>query len=226
MSAPIFRWRHLILLIALLALVGIGPSLIQFARGLLILNLIGAGVLVAGSYAISDRKQLFFIGLALSLLSVIATSLAVFRSTPVTIVLAHSCALVLLGFFAVSILLYALRRGRVTADKIFAAICAYLLIGYGWAFAYAILDELHPGAFSAPTTLALDDFTGRVMQMRYFSFITLTTVGYGDIVPRSQEARTLVIFEAILGQFYLVVLVGRLVSLHIVHGTPEPSNQA
>ena len=67
--------------------------------------------------------------------------------------------------------------------------------------------------------MAPDDYIGRVIQMRYFSYITLATVGYGDIVPRTSGARTMAILEAILGQFYLVALVGRLVGLHIVHGS-------
>jgi hypothetical protein len=61
------------------------------------------------------------------------------------------------------------------------------------------------------------DLVGRVMQLRYFSFVTLATVGYGDIVPHTPAARTMALLEAMLGQFYLVALVGRLVGLHIVH---------
>jgi voltage-gated potassium channel Kch len=84
-------------------------------------------------------------------------------------------------------------------------------------------DELQPGAFAAPTPIGPDDYVARVMQMRYFSFVTLTTVGYGDVVPRTPAARTLAMLEAIMGQFYLVALVGRLVGLHIVHGNVERS---
>jgi hypothetical protein len=69
------------------------------------------------------------------------------------------------------------------------------------------------------STGAPGDLVSRVMQMRYFSFTTLMTIGYGDIVPHTQMARTIALLEALLGQFYLVVLIGRLVGLHIVHGT-------
>jgi len=69
--------------------------------------------------------------------------------------------------------------------------------------------------------VASGDDIGRVIQMRYFSFVTLATIGYGDIVPRSSGARTMAILEAIVGQSYLVALIGRLVGLHIVHGTPD-----
>jgi hypothetical protein len=62
-----------------------------------------------------------------------------------------------------------------------------------------------------------NDYVGRVLEMRYFSFTTLTTLGYGDIVPHSAGARTLAVLEAVTGQIYLTVLVARLVGLYIVH---------
>ena len=120
-----------------------------------------------------------------------------------------------------AILSYVLGTGKVTWDKIYGAVCAYLLLGYAWTFAYSLIEELEPGSFSSATTPMPHDLVGRVMQLRYFSFVTLATVGYGDIVPRLPAARTMALLEAILGQFYLVALVGRLVGLHIVHGNPE-----
>jgi hypothetical membrane protein len=142
-------------------------------------------VLLTGSYAISDRRQCFAIALILSILSIITTALLGLYPMHSTVIVAHGCGIFLLGFFSVTILDYVVRSGRVTADKILAAICAYLLIGYAWAFAYAILDEFNPGAFATPTEVARNDYVGRVIQMRYFSFMTLATVGYGDIVPRT-----------------------------------------
>ena len=135
------------------------------------------------------------------------------------VMVSHASMIALLMLFAVAILGYVVRSGRVTSDKIFAAICAYLLIGYAWAFGYAVLDECYPGAFATPTEVARNDYIGRVIEMRYFSYITLATVGYGDIVPRTTGARTMALLEAILGQFYLVALMGRLVGLHIIHGS-------
>src|SRR5437016_11414331 len=98
-----------------------------------------------------------------------------------------------------------------------------MLLGYGWTFVYSILLELQPQSFVATSEVARNDHVGRILQLRYFSFMTLTTVGYGDIVPHSQAAPTMAILEAVMGQFYLVVLIGRLVGLHIVHGDVERS---
>jgi voltage-gated potassium channel len=119
----------------------------------------------------------------------------------------------------VAILAYVVRGGPVNADKIYGAICVYMLIGYAWTFIYALLDEIEPGSFGILAGVGPNDYAGRVMYLRYFSYITLATVGFGDVVPHTPTARTFVVLEAIVGQFYLVALIGRLVGLHIVHST-------
>ena len=122
-------------------------------------------------------------------------------------------------FFCVSILAYVLHSGRVTSDKIFAAISVYLLLGFAWTYAYALLDDMQPGSFADSTETGRTDYVAHVMQLRYFSFVTLTTLGYGDVLPRSSAARTMATLEAVMGQIYLAVLVARLVGLHIVHAS-------
>ena len=216
------RWRHLALLIAILLLFAGTPFVAPLRQGVLFLNIIGAAVLVAGSYALSERRKPFVIAIILSAISVIGTALLLAYPQHWAVLVSHSSIVVLVSFFSVTILKYVLGSGRITADKIFAAICVYLLIGYDWAFIYALLDELQPGSFSNLSVRATD-FIGRVSELRYFSFITLTTVGYGDIVPRSPIARTAAALEATMGQIYLTVLVARLVGLHIVHGIDSQS---
>jgi voltage-gated potassium channel len=92
-----------------------------------------------------------------------------------------------------------------------------LLIGFAWAFGYGIIELINPGSFSGLAEIDTDNHVGRIMQLRYFSFATLTTLGFGDILPRSPSARTLATLEAVTGQIYLAVLIARLVGLHIVH---------
>jgi hypothetical protein len=121
---------------------------------------------------------------------------------------------------AVAILGDVVHGGRISADKIYGAICVYLLVGFAWAFGYAIMELMDPGSFSGVVDTDRAD-VGRVLQMRYFSFATLTTLGYGDIVPRSPAARTLATLEAMMGQVYLAVLIARLVGLHIVHSSRD-----
>jgi hypothetical protein len=185
---------------------------------------VAAAVLVAASYALSEKRHLFLIAIVCSAISIIATWTLMIFPSHWTVLIAHSCIILLVSFFSISILTYVLRSGRVTSDRIFAAICVFMLIGYAWAFLYAMIDELEPGAFVSINGVRPADYVSRVMQLRYFSFITLTTTGYGDIVPRSPLARTFAMLEAVMGQFYLAVLVARLVGLHIVHATRSESS--
>lgn len=108
---------------------------------------------------------------------------------------------------------------RVTLDLIAASLCVYLLLGLLWAVLYSLVDTTHARAFivpdrDGPTAMRID--LGRSVEVIYFSFATMTTLGYGDIVPKVPVARMLAALEALVGQLYLAVLVARLVGMHIV----------
>ena len=117
---------------------------------------------------------------------------------------------------AVAVIAYVLltqvfRRGRVTHVRIQGAIAVYLMLGVAWAHAYHIAAVMHPGAFAAQSgELVLPS------DWIYFSFVTLTTVGYGDITPAIPVAKTLAVGEALTGQLYLAVMVARLVAMEMV----------
>jgi len=108
-------------------------------------------------------------------------------------------------------------RGRITLDRVMGAIVLYLLIGVAFAVAYESVSIHVPGAFAS--TL---ENTERFSHWVYFSFVTLTTVGYGDITPVATIARSLATLEAFIGQLYPAVILARLVSLQIVPPTDKP----
>jgi hypothetical protein len=119
---------------------------------------------------------------------------------------------VALAFFAaIAALRFALRGRKVDSERLSAALSAYLLAGHCFGIAYFQVEQLRPGSFSiggAPTTQVTQlDLQTAI----YFSFVTLATLGYGDISPLKPTARGMAITEAILGQLYLAVLVARLV---------------
>lgn len=218
MATREYRWRHLALLISILLFFTVTPFAVTFRHGILIVDIAATTILVAATYALSERKHLFTIAIVLSVITIIAaTLLLLFPEHWIMVVLEHGCVVVLVAFFSVSILGYVLRTGRVTIDRIFAAVCVYLLIGFAWTFAYAFLEDIQPDAFTNLIDTSPNPNLARVMELRYFSFMTLTTVGYGDILPHSTTARTMAALEAVTGQIYLAVLVARLVGLHIVH---------
>jgi|GEM_PF-528704 hypothetical protein len=103
----------------------------------------------------------------------------------------------------------AFRRGRVDSERIFAVLGAYLLTGLIFGIAYGVLDDVSPGAFRLPTEEAV-----RFEHAAYMSFVVLTSLGFGDVVPINPIARGLTVLEAVIGQMYMAVLVARLVSLY------------
>lgn len=100
--------------------------------------------------------------------------------------------------------------GKVNEHRILGAVSGYLLLGVTWATLYALVDVIHPGAFSQNVP------GGDRRDWIYFSFVTLTTTGYGDITPVHSVARTLAILEALIGQLYPAILIARLVSQELM----------
>jgi len=155
-----------------------------------------------------------FLGVALAALWILA---ALTKSEPLEVARNVLAA----GFFGHAIwtmLVFILTCQRVTFNVVCASLCIYLLLGLVWALAYSVLDVLTPNAFTwtvAGQTRPPFQVGKGDMAVLYFSFATLTTLGYGDIVPTSPTSRVLASMEAIVGQLFLTVLVARLVGLQI-----------
>lgn len=117
-------------------------------------------------------------------------------------------------FAAASAVRFAMGAAKVDAEHLYAALSAYMLAGTFFGLFYWVLEQIGPGTFTVA-----GDFSR--MSAIYFSFVTLATLGYGDIVPRTDVARGLAIFEGVGGQLFLAVMVARLVSLY---GRGGPGN--
>ncbi len=118
------------------------------------------------------------------------------------------------------------RTRRVDANMICASLCIYLLMGVVWASLYSLCEAFQPGSFIYAYADEVEMVFGGEKSLTpiYYSFVTLTTLGYGDMVPISPPAKILAILEATVGQVYLTVLVARLVGLHIAHVTSRHSD--
>ena len=110
---------------------------------------------------------------------------------------------------------YAFRAKNVDAEHVYAALSAYLLAGLYFGLLYWVLEQLTSGAFATSGNFS------RTTAI-YFSFVTLATLGYGDIVPRTDLVRSLTVLEGVGGQLFLAVLVARLVSLYSMRTRKEP----
>ena len=146
----------------------------------------------------------------------------VWLARPVTVWLDHLVlSAIALGIWtliglaaAAAALRYAMRAGQVDAEHLYAALSAYLLAGIYFGLLYWVIEEVSPGTF---TVTAHFSQTSAI----YFSFVTLATLGYGDIAPRADVARGLATVEGVGGQLFLAVLVARLVSLYSKPGNPS-----
>jgi len=122
------------------------------------------------------------------------------------------------GYAVVLILGNIFRKNTVSADDILGAVCGYLIAGAAWSSLYALTDSLVAGSFTIAPGLAakLSDWPGRTELFNYFSFVTLTTMGYGDVTPNRAPATAFAMFEAVFGQFYIAVVVAQLVSARMI----------
>jgi hypothetical protein len=135
----------------------------------------------------------------------------------------HACQ-ILFFLGAAGLIVKSLFNARsLTFDSIFGAVCGYLFLGLGWAVLYSVVELYRPGSFQISQSLMTDDQPARPLPhvLTYYSFVTLTTVGYGDIHPFSPATRTFAWIEAITGQFYLAVIVAGLVSMLVTRPNPH-----
>jgi Ion channel len=177
-----------------------------------------SAVLLLALNVFRQSRWEFLAALGFALPALAGRWLLQFTRTKVLILLVSACWMILLGFTVVIILRHILTTRRVTYDTISGAVCGYLLFGVMYAFAFVIIDYFYPGSFSIslkspgahPYVYVKQEFQHYV----YFSFVTLASLGYGDIAPLSAPARACAAMEGIAGQFYIAVLIARLVSLH------------
>ena len=179
-------------------------------------------LLTMGIYIVTIDKRIMAITILLALLTITIIGFNHLLNYPSLLLISLFLEIVFVGFTAIVIISHVLRYKRVTADKIYGAMCGYFLIGIVWALIFTLIENAFPGAFrftpnTFVTTQAVFGHHFYFSQFLYFSFSTLTTLGYGDIVPLIDIARVASSFEAMFGQLYIAVLISRLVGLHIVH---------
>ena len=173
-------------------------------------------LVLVGSFAMSRRPAIRYPSVAVASLVIILRWLMHLAPSPAILRLGTMASLLFMLTLTAVIFSRVFRNsGVVTSHRINGALAVYMLFGITWSTLYALLDQTIPGAFSVP---APAEFTPeRQQSLTYFSFITLTTVGYGDITPTHDVSRMFAVMEALTGQLYPATLLARLVSLEIMH---------
>jgi voltage-gated potassium channel len=208
-------WRYSAgqLLASLILLFAATPLIEDLPNGAVVESVMLSLVLISAGLAVSGKRKVLEHAMLLLVPTVIANWTRHWFPSLVPPDTHLVLGMMFTGYVVANILRFILRATRVNSEVLCAAISVYLLIGLLWTFAYMLLAHLSPNAFAVHT----DAHYSRTMtnfNAFYFSFTTLSTIGFGDITPMSRVARTLACMESITGMFYVAILISRLVSLY------------
>ena len=173
-------------------------------------DIVLSALLVAGALTLPERRWMRWAVPPFAVIALLIRWVSVAMDSAYLVAWRELSTLVTLILFAAVVAGQVYRSGPVTYHRILGAVAVYLLLGLIWANAYGLLQQLRPDAFAGMLNEAFISQT-----WIYYSFVTLTTVGYGDITPVHPVARSLAIGEALTGQLYLAITLARLVSLHV-----------
>lgn len=225
------EWRHryTVLLILIVTLLGVLPLIRGDELAVSSVKLLLSAILLFGIYVGRRMRRDLIIGIALGVPVLVGRWLPQYSTDLRVFLTVDLLTAVFLLYITIMILNQVLSARRVTLDTIAGAVCAYFLVGLAWAFVYSAMFAINPHSFLfASGTFAHiyeDDMPSRpkLMHFAYYSFATLTTTGFGDITPASGPSRGISVLEAIAGQFFIAVLIARLVSLELVHSKRHDS---
>jgi hypothetical protein len=214
-----FKNRFLYLFISLLAVLFLAPFIEGYPYLRILIGVFLSAVFLSAVYAISQKRHNTLIAVFLVLPTLTFTwasyfvdSLGFFLASRVSIVL-------FFAFIIVNILVFIFRQDEVTRDLIIGAAVVYLLLAEMWSYVYQILEKLRPGSFAVPD----GPLQNSLLLFDYYSLVTITTLGYGDVTPLTSVASTLSTLEAVIGQLYLVITVAWLVGVHVSQSIQKKS---
>lgn len=219
------RWRFAVVLLASLLLAVAQPLTGGLFNERDSFDLFFSLLIVAVLLLVFEDKEHRRIAVTLGLAALLAVwASRGFGGSPGQLVLVVAYLLAV-GFFGFSFygILRAIFARDMPADAILGAVCGHLLLGIIWTVLYSALETAYPGSFKIPQ---MEDVAAASVRhapgtLGYFSFITLATVGYGDVTPATPLAGTLAWMEAVAGQFYLAVLVAGLVGFKVTQAIKD-----
>jgi len=214
------KFGFLGLLICLVSLIVVVPFLQEFSPARPVVRIFSTAVLIFSVYSFVNKKRILVIASLLAAPAFIFNWISYSFQTSTFLLIKDGFNAAFFAYIVVSILLEIFRKKTITLNMIYGSICVYLLVGLAWAYVYAILENISPGSFNFPLHYfqahpSLGESEARLSLLFYYSYVTLSTLGYGDITPVTHPAQSLAVLEAITGQFYLAILVARLVGIYI-----------
>jgi hypothetical protein len=216
--------RHLILLAALLALLIVEPIASSLALMESLFDALLVVVIAVLALTVIQDKSWRIIACVLSVPAATLSfggHLLASSQQGLSVSIGHAIGALFFVVVAGKIVGAIFTSQELSLDSVFGAICGYLLLGVAWGLTYALIQTVNPESFQVGDAIRqhMSSQEGSRNVLIYYSFVTLSTVGYGDVTPQSDAARTLSWVEAVTGQFYLAVLITGLVSVLVAKRT-------
>lgn len=219
MNAFLKRLMHIgdykYLLVALFIMYVVQPFFPGNLGSVRVIDILMLAVILTGIMAIVDSMKIAVLALILVAIELIAIVASYFFENDWLLLVRSATSFSFLILTAVVVFSHVISSGKVTTNRIMGAACVYLMLGGIWAYFYSILEIFVPGSFhfSGAYGLVADRTHPGLPVFSYFSMVTLTTLGYGDITPANPQAAALATMEAIIGQLYIAIIIARLVGL-------------
>ena len=210
--------RFLILMGLMMALLVLGPILEQFVTIRKLIDVFLTAIVLTMLYTITSKKRLFYFGWSLAIIMLLSLWLKYFISHDVFATVSMVAGVFFTLLVTSQTVQFIVGSKTVTREVVYAAMLVYFLLAQLWAMVYTFLDRIDPASFNLPGG------QGDFLLFEYFSFVTLTTLGYGDITPLSKVAKAFSVLEAVVGQLYLVVVVAWFVGMLVARRSENSKN--
>ncbi|HEB69039.1 MAG TPA: two pore domain potassium channel family protein [Desulfobulbus sp.] len=208
-------WSFHNLLVWLLLYLLVGPFFAAKPSMHILVNLMMSAVLFSAGYAVNRQSKMFTLILVLMGVTLVLFWVDVFELVSFSHQASSMILCLYLGLLAYSLARLIFTTRTITPALISGALCLYLIFGMLWGSLYYLLELLHPGSFTGTLLTGAVTPSENLHYFQYFSFVTLTTLGYGDILPQNRFATAFCQIEAIIGQFFMAVLVARFVGIQV-----------
>ena len=206
-----FKNRFIYLFISILVVLVISPIIESVAPLRILFSIFITAVIVSATYALSQKTHHIIIASALAVPALGFMWASDYSDSGLLFLVSHISNLLFFLFIVVHILMYISGQKVVSRDLIVGAAVVYLLMAVIWSYIYLTIETIHPGAFNIPDSHSL----GRRYLFIYYSLVTISTLGYGDVTPATNIAGGFSVLEAVIGQLYLVTMVAWLVGVYV-----------
>ncbi len=204
----------LVLIILLLILKPYKENTVYLASWKILL----AGVLLSAIFNCSHPRFIKIITLLLAIPTILLSWIDLLDKSKIIFISNTVLIILFLSICISSILIHSILKTKTAQDALKGVICAYFMVGFLFGYIYYLIDYLIPGSFYFTAAPELSfSYAHYLSEMLYFSFVTLVGIGYGDIFGIKDVAQTASIIEGIIGQFYVAILVSRLVGIYASH---------